>query len=134
MNKILQIWGWIKLNAVVLAVAAAICVAATVIAYFTGRDHGADSCEARYTKRDNVQHQEVITRLLEIEKQNALNAQRWEQENAAKDAAVETDIKTVYRELEKVVEKPVLVEGPCDFQYADAARVFDNAARAAFGD
>ena len=47
MTALAKIWAWVQLNAVLLAVATAICAGATAFAYFKGRDHGADACEAR---------------------------------------------------------------------------------------
>lgn len=132
MTALAKIWAWVQLNAVLLAVATAICAGATAFAYFKGRDHGADACEARYEKRDSAQHKEVIAELLEINKQNAVLAKKWDAENTETNSSINEEIRVVYKTLEKVVEVPVTVQGPCAIDYAGAARVFDAATSAAF--
>jgi len=133
-TKLLQAWAWIKLNAVLLAVAFAICAGATAFAYFKGRDHGADSCEARYSKRDAAQHREVIDYLVKIDAQNAALDKKWAAENKAENSSVSEEIKTIYKTVEKIVEVPVQVEGPCRIDYNGVARVLDGSVGAAFGD
>lgn len=130
---LLKAWAWIRLNAVLLAIVAAVLVAAVGFSYMKGRTHGADACEARYEKRDSAHHKEVIAELIMINNQNAALAKKWDAENAKANSALDAEIVTVYKTLEKVVEVPVPVEGPCNVDYAGTARVFDNAASAAFG-
>lgn len=132
MTKLIEIWSWIKLNAIVLVVAFAITATATTFSYFKGRSHGAEACEARYTKRDNAHQKEVIDRLAAINSQNIELGKLYARMNRESDEAAKTEIQTIYREVEKVVEVPVKVEGDCRIDYDGVARVLDGSVRAAF--
>lgn len=133
MSTLTKIWAWVKLNAVLLSIGMALLLLAVGFSYITGRGHGGDACEARYEKRDSAQHKEVIAELITINKQNAALAKKWDAENTETNSSVSEEIRVVYRTLEKVVEVPVFVQGPCAIDHAGAARVFDDATRAAFG-
>ena len=131
MTKLIEIWSWIKLNAVVLAVATAICAGATAFAYFKGREHGQDACAATYERLNSQGKDDVIARLNAIQKEAAGLRKQWEAENAATNAEVKEKIVYVDRILEKTVEVPVTVTGPCDIDYRGVARMFDAASEPA---
>lgn len=131
MTKLIEIWSWVKLNAVVLAVAAAICAGATAFAYFKGRDHGQDACAATYERLNSQGKDDVIARLDAIQKEAADLRKQWEAENAATNAEVKEKIVYVDRILEKTVEVPVAVTGPCAIDYGGVARMFDAASEPA---
>lgn len=120
------------MNATVLVVASAVCAGATTFAYFKGRDHGGDACVARYEKRDAAQHREVINQLNAINAQNIELGKLWAKQNRERDAEIKTEIRTIYREVEKLVEVPVQVEGPCRIDYTGTARLLDGAVGAAY--
>lgn len=127
MTRLAEIWGWVKLNAVVLAVAAAVCAAATAFAYFKGRDHGEDACAATYERLNSQGKDDVIARLDAIQKEAAGLRKQWEAENTATNTEVKEKIVYLDRILEKTVEVPVTVTGPCDVDYWGVARMFDAA-------
>ena len=126
-----KFWSWLQLNATVLAVAAAVCAAATAFAYFKGRDHGADACAATYERLNSEGKDEVIQRLDQIQKDQVAQRRMWEAENTATNAEVKEKIVYVDRVLEKTVEVPVTVTGPCDVDYDGVARMFDAASEPA---
>jgi len=134
MTTLSNIWAWLKLNAVLASIVATVFVVAVGFSYVTGRDHGADACEARYEKRDAKHRDAVIDKLNAINSQNIELGKLWARQNRQADAEVKTEIETIYREVEKIVEVPVQVEGPCRIDYDGTARLLDGAVRAAYPD
>lgn len=138
MATLSNFWAWLKLNAVLVSIVTTVFVVAVGFSYVTGRGHGVDAgraaCEAKYEKRDAKHRDEVINRLNEINAQNVELGKLWARQNRDKDTELKTEVQTIYREVEKIVEVPVQVEGPCHIDYDGTARLLDGAVGAAYPD
>jgi hypothetical protein len=132
MTHLLNLYNWLKLNAVMLAIFAAVLSFCTVVSYFKGRDHGADACQARYEKEKAQGFAAVNRRLVEMNKRNAELAAQWQEQNRLTEQALDSQITNTYKVVEKIIEKPVPVTGDCDIGYElvellnDAATPGDN--------
>lgn len=128
MTHLLKLWGWVKLNAVMLAIFAAVLAFCTAVSYLQGRTDGKTACEARYEKDINDGLTAVNRRLVEINKRNAELVAQWEEQNRLTNQALEREVENTYRVVEKIIEKPVPVTGNCSISY-DVVGVLNDAAR-----
>jgi hypothetical protein len=131
MPTILKFWGWVKLNAMMLGIFAAVLAFCVAVSYFrglsTGEAHGKAACEARYEKEKVQGFQAVSRRLVELNKRNAELVAQWEEQNRLTSAALGRKVENTYKVVEKIVEKPVVVRGSCHIDYAVVGMLNDAA-------
>lgn len=117
MARLAQLWGWVKLNAVMLAIFAAVLSFCTVVSYFKGRDHGADACEARYEKQKSENFQAVIAELQTMDARDAQLRAEYEKQKQLIEQALARKETHTYEVVEKIIEKPVQVGADCRIDY-----------------
>lgn len=127
-DKVLKLWGWVKLNAVMLGIFAAVLAFCVSVSYLRGRTDGKASCEARYEKNINDGLTAVNRRLVEMNKRDAELRAQWEEQNRIASEALGRKVENTYKVVEKIVEKPVEVQGDCRISY-DVVGMLNDAAR-----
>lgn len=134
----LKLWGWVKLNAMMLGIFAAVLAFCVTVSYFrglsTGEAHGKTACEARYEKEKVQGFQAVNRRLVEINKRNAELVARWEEQNRLTSEALGRKVENTYRVVEKIIEKPIPVIGDCSIDYTVVGMLNDAARGPTAGD
>jgi arginase family enzyme len=133
-NNLLKLWGWVKLNAALLGIAAAVVLFCSGLSYLQGREDGADKCKAKYEKALSEGNASVVAQLTEINTRNAQLVALWEKQNRLTNAALEGRIEKTYQIVEKIVEKPVEVTGDCSIDYAVVGMLNDAARGSTAGD
>ena len=128
MTKLIRLWAWVKLNAMMLAIFAAVLAFCLSVSYLQGRTDGKAACEARYEKEKTEGNAAVVKQLAEINLRNSALIAQWEEQNRLTNAALEREVQNTYRVVEKIIEKPVPVTGDCSISY-DVVGVLNDAAR-----
>lgn len=107
----------------------------TFLAYLKGSADAKESCtnkyEAQIAQERLVSASAVTSRLAEVQEENRKLREEYAELNRRISEGVFKTTETVYRTVEKAVEKPVYVQGSCTISYADVASVFDTVASAA---
>ena len=138
MDKVLKLYGWVKLNAMMLSIFAAVLAFCTTVSYLrglsTGTAHGKAACEARYEKEKVRGFQAVTEQLAKINERNSQLIAQWEQQNRLTNQALERKVENTYRVVEKIIEKPITVTGDCSIDYAVVGVLNDAARGSASGD
>lgn len=119
----------------VFFIIAVIFLFCTFLAYLKGSADAKEACTNRYeaqiAQEQLVRSNTVASKLAEIQERNRKLREEYAEINRQISEGVFNKTKTVYRTVEKAVEKPVYVEGDCTISYDDVARVFDAVASAA---
>ena len=127
MAKLVRLWAWVKLNAVMIAIFAAVLAFCVSVSYLRGRTDGKTACEARYEKAKAEGNAAVVKQLAEINLRNSALIAQWEEQNRLTNQALEREVQNTYHVVEKIIEKPVPVTGDCSISY-DVVGVLNDAA------
>lgn len=117
MDKVLKLWGWVKLNAVMLAIFAAVLAFCAAVSYLQGRTDGKASCEARYEKDKSEGFQAVIAELQTMDARDAQLRAEYEKQKQLIEQALARKETHTYEVVEKIIEKPVQVGADCRIDY-----------------
>lgn len=113
MSWVIKIWSWVKLNAVMFAIFAAVLTFCVAMAYLQGRADSKAHCDAEKAKGFAA----VNAELLRIREADEAQSKAWDKQNELTAAALDARVTDTYRVVEKIIEKPVPVTGDCDIGY-----------------
>ena len=127
--------SWLKTNITLFGIFVVISTFLGAASYFKGRADAREACtnkyEAQIAKERLATMNAVGTKLAQIHSDNRKLRLEYEELNRQISEGVFTRTETIYRTVEKAVEKPVYVEGECSIDYDGVASVFDTVASAA---
>lgn len=125
----------LKTNITFLGIFLVISTFLVATSYFKGRADAREACTNKYEAqiaRERIAAMNAIgAKLTQVHSENRKLRLEYEELNRQISEGVFTKTETIYRTVEKAVEKPVYVEGECSIDYAGVASVFDAIASAA---